>query len=278
MATLSEIAGEAWGDAFAVACAIADAAVEGATGFDVGVGEHLSNAVQTGASIKEALEGDSDDGANPYFRTHQVDELDVPGHSPKTATYFRHRRLKKLGGSLFSTAGAVLGSVTQVNVLGIARHGRAEASTLAHLYRFKAMSKQVKSSQYLSNLVDVMINAKIVKAGSRGGQLAADCIPGVVPGGSIIGAVVGGAASVSGSLLMKKMSAVVSFAAIELHWRAYQETSLARTFGGSGPATRMLRELMNSPVLDKMRSGIPADVYIREPMGYLVFRDKLLLI
>jgi len=279
MSKLKELAQEAWGDAFAVACAIGDTVVDSVTGFDVGVMGHVSNLVSTGLGVKEGLSKEQT-GTNPYFITHKVDELDVKDHSPKTAKYFKQRRIKKILGAGVSGIGAALGSVTQVNALGIARHGRAEASTLLHLYRFHAMSKQVKQSQFLTNLINVMIKAKGVKAGARGAQLAADCIPEVLAGGAIIAGVVGGVSSVAASTAMKKMSGMIALTSIELQWRAYQELALARVFGGDGPATRMVKELLNSPVLDKVKplAGIAPEIYIREPFGHLVIRDKLMLI
>jgi hypothetical protein len=277
---LKEFAQEAWADAFGVACAVGDAVVDAATGFDVGVMGHVANTLQTGLGVKDGL-GKNQMGTNPYFITHKVDELDVADHSPKTAKYFKMRRIKKIGGSVFSGVGAALGIVTQVNALGIARHGRAEASTLTHLYRFHAMSKQVKQSQYLSQLISVMIKAKGVKAGARGAQLAADCIPEVLAGGAIIAGVVGGVSSVAASTAMKKMSGMIALTSIELQWRAYQELKVGRAFGGgTGPAYRMVAELLNSPVLDKVKplAGVHPSVYIVEPFGHLVIRDKLMLV
>lgn len=277
---LQEIAEEGWSDAFAVCCAVGDVVIGQTTGFDLEVMGKLATLVDIGKSTKEAMEPHLR-GVNPYFITHKVDELDTTNHSPKCKRYFKMRRIKRIGGSITSGVGSVLGSVTQVNVLGLARHGRAEASTALHLYRFHAMSKQVKQSRFLSDLIAVMIKAKGIKAGVRGAQFVSDTIPQALAGGSIISAVVGGVGSVAGGMAMKKMSGAITLAAIEMHWRAYQELKVGAAFGGgSGPAMRMIRELMNSPVLDKVKplAGVPADVYIREPFGHLVIRDKLMLI
>lgn len=193
--------------------------------------------------------------------------------SGQTCRYFRWRTAKKIGGGGLSAVGNVLGTVTQVNVGGVARHGVSEAKTLAHLYALHQMAKKVRQSQYLCSLIKVVVTMKVTKASVQGGKLASSCIP-----NPIAQAMVGAAVHLGGALKKHQMSSVVMHAAHEIHWRAFQESTIAGALGGgSGPATRLIAELFK---FSAPRSGgmTRAERYIPEPAGWMVIQDKLNLV
>ena len=223
--------------------------------------------------------------SNPYFIDNAID-----GDTEYTRKYVMKRKGKKLGGSVVSFAGGLASSATQVNVGGIARHGAASGNTIAHLQAFHQMSKKFKQSDWLRKHCDVLITAKMAKLGVRGSNLAANCIP-----NAIASAVVGGATSVGGwvaehqvgkmtggidlsdrgSFTETKMRAAV---AVQLHWRAYQEQKLAAVFGGTGPASMMIEELMTRRAHRFLGGGYDWKRLVKEPTGWIAIHDKLNLI
>lgn len=213
---------------------------------------------------------------NPHMVENGHAEATISGDDcPKCSRYFLKRKLKKFGGSLFSSAGSIASASTGgVNVTGALRHGRAEVKTIAHLVKLCEQAKSIKQSQFLTKLMNVLITMKSVKAATQGAALACDLIP--VP---LVDQIVGGAGKVGGAIAKRKMKKAVTWASIELHWRAFQEAKIARG-AGTGPAMRMVRELFNQAFFKfPWESGaLAADQYIMEPAGWMVIQDKLNLI
>lgn len=213
---------------------------------------------------------------NPHMVQNGHAEATISGNDcPKCSSYFLKRKLKKFGGSLFSSVGSIASTSTGgVNVTGALRHGRAEVKTIAHLVKLSQQAKGIKQSQFLSKLMDVLIVMKSVKAATQGAALACDLIP--VP---IVDQIIGGAAKVGGAVAKRKMKKAVTWASMELHWRAFQEIKISRG-QGSGPAMRMVRELFNQAFFKfPWESGAAAaDQYMLEPAGWMVIQDKLNLI
>jgi hypothetical protein len=213
---------------------------------------------------------------NPHMVQNGHAESQISGDDcPKCRTYFRKRTLKKVGGSIFSSIGSIASTSTGgVNVTGAARHARAEIKTIAHMVKLKEQAKAIRSSEFLTKLMGVLMTMKGIKAMTQGASLASNLIP--IP---IIDQVVGAAGTVGGKVAKKKMSKAVTWASIELHWRAFQEMKISRG-QGSGPAMRMVRELFNQAFFKfPWESGAAgADQYILEPAGWMVIQDKLNLI
>lgn len=246
-------------DAFATAASIVDQLTD--TGFAGTAVEALGLHKEFGSQKSYAV--------NPHF-VQNGHATSNDGGSKVVKRYFRWRRLKKIGGGVVSLAGTAGSSVTQINVGSTARHGVSEAKTLSHLYHLKNMSKQVKQSEFLSRMIATCIIMKQTKAICRGGQLASALIPNAIVSGAL-----GTVAGVAGRYKVKRMTGPVAWTAMEMHWRAKQELALSGTFGGTGPAMRMVYEIFNKTChignqnLDKPNS------YIEAPDGWLTIQDKL---
>lgn len=257
--------------------AVSDHAMD-ALGFAASVvdelsGTNVASMVSDGIGSSMDLRGTKghpDRNPNPLFIANGHDG---PNDSPNVKKYLKRRKWKKFGGSLVSFAGNIGSIATQVNVSGAARHARAETKTIAHLARLNSISKKFKQSEYLTKLCNVLIRMKMIKAGARGGALAADLIPVAIASG-----IVGTTASVGGTIAVKTQKALVLQTALQLHWRAYQEIKLAGVFGGSGPAMDMIRELFGQAIRYGEVDWTKADAYIREPAGWMVIQDKLNLV
>jgi len=208
----------------------------------------------------------------------------------KTAAYFKKRMFKKIAGSGFSAVGSALSSVTQVNALGVARHGRSDAKTIAHLVNLDKLLTQFKGKklQIEYDLCKLIIDCKILKIESQSAALAADCIPGNLISGALT-AVASFAHGQSLALRLSNMEKDIQIAAQLLHYRALHglKTNTAT------PALEMVRELFSQiQKIEKERVLINfrghkikvggeefrADKLMREPAGWLVIIDKLNLI
>jgi hypothetical protein len=215
--------------------------------------------------------GSPEHNPNPLFIANGHDALG--NHSPNVKKYLRKRKWKKFGGSAVSLAGNIGSIATLVNTSGAARHARAETKTIAHIVRLNNISKQFKQSRYLTDLCNALLKMKTIKAGARGGALAADLIPVALASG-----LVGAGAAVGGAIAVKRQKNLVLQTALQLHWRAYQEIKLTAIAGGTGPAMRMVRELFGQTVRHGEVDWSKPDNYIKEPSGWMVIQDKLNLI
>jgi len=215
--------------------------------------------------------------ANRLFKDNGHD--DAP--SPQTLRYFKHRKIKKITGTLVSFAGSVASSYTAVNTTGIARHGRSVANTIEHLMRFQAEAAKIPRSQFIQDLVAVMIKCKTIKLAARTGSLTADCIPGC----AIASAAISGITGIAANAAMNKMdeggdNGLVTIVSCALHWRAFQEMQLVGVTGGkgSGPAMRLVDRLYHGVISENRWFGVQPEAFVREPAGWMVIHDKLTLI
>ena len=77
------------------------------------------------------------------------------------------------------------------------------------------------------------------------------------------------------------MDKLVTNAALELHWRAYQEQAIigGRFSGaGTGPASNMIKELLTRRAHVWLGGQYDWKRVVQEPTGWLVIHDKLNLI
>ncbi len=213
----------------------------------------------------------------------------------KTTAYFKKRMVKKIIGDSVSFGGSMLSSVTHVNALGVVRHGRSDAKTVAHLVRLKKLLRYYKGKKLTEeyNLCKVIIDAKKLKVESQSAALASDLIPGNVGGGATAAI-----SFVHGQTMahrLSKMAFDIEEAAKKLHHRAFYEMK-ASSLGACAretPALDMVRELFSQigkiekeRVLinfsgHKLKLGgehLRADKLMREPGGWLTIVDKLNLI
>ena len=114
---------------------------------------------------------------------------------------------------------------------------------------------------------------KMMKAGIRGAGLVGASIP--VPAIGAVTGVLAAAGKIGAKLTMTKVCLATS---ADLHWRAYQELALSRSFGGNGPALRIVRELFYRRGATRIFGQYNVEQLIREPNGWLAINDKLMLI
>jgi hypothetical protein len=190
-----------------------------------------------------------------------------------TREYMKHREYKGLASGAISLAGSAASGVTFVDVGGILQHGNALGSTGAHLIRFKQIASSYKQSRTISNWLGVVIKMKMIKAGIRGAGLVGASVP--VPAMGAVTGVLATAGKIGAKLTMTKVCLATS---ADLHWRAYQELTLSRTFGGTGAALRIVRELFTRRGATRIFGKYNVEEIVREPNGWLAINDKLMLI
>ena len=249
--------------------------VEDATGVPV------ATLLEAGMTMKDLMDAANDKKTvtNPYLLARRLGEN---GESSKaTAHYLRKRSVKKIGSIAYDVAGkgvqmgldAAGFGMGGVDAMGLAKHGTAEVSTIAHLTRLTALSRKVKQSKYLQGLIFDLMKVKGAKAGYRGGKIAAAVIPNTIASTAVSVTV-----SIAGAGAQAMLKDLICKAACEIHWRAYQELTIGRIAGGGyGPACRMVQELFNHTY---STGWVPTDTvrnYMREPAGWMVIHDKLSL-
>ena len=277
---VSEAVKENWAAVLAIGAAISDDAINLTSSAKDIFGSSMSHipalglAVGTAGALQEIFttKGKQKLKDNPKFTANGYD-----GSSPRTRDYFKHRALKKIGGTIISALGSAGAVYTGVNTGGIARHGRAVANTVEHMARVGAEMKRMKQSLYFQNLMGVILKAKALKLVNRGGALAADCIPGVAVASAAVAAITG----IPTNIVMKRLDPLITFASAELHWRAFVETRLTGALGGgNGPAMRIVHQLyvgLISEHYEKLGVGVQVGEFIKEPAGWMVIRDKMSL-
>lgn len=211
--------------------------------------------------------------ANPLFVGNGHDECNIK----YSQSYFRHRKYKGLGGGAISIAGAAGSLVTQVDVAGILQHGNATGSTAVHLAKLKAIAKSGKRSETITEWVDLLIKMKAIKGGVRGSQLAGAAIP--VGGLGIAVGAVAAAAKIGVTMTLTKACLATS---AQIHWRAFQEQVFSGAFTGStgavGPASKMIHEIFTRRGATRIFGQYNVAKIIKEPTGWLMLNDKLMLI
>lgn len=208
---------------------------------------------------------------NLHFAANGHDETP----SPVTKRYLQTRAYKQIGAGIWGVAGAA-SSIPAQNFDGFSavRHINAGASTGVHIYRLLQIAKRYRQSQTIAEWCNRVLKAKYAKAGIRGAQLAGSLIP--IPGAQ---AALGGAAALASVATTKTFNGTCMAAAAEIHWRAFQETTVAgRTGGGTGPATQIMNELFRRRGATRVLGSYDVAALIREPGGWMAVGDKILLI
>lgn len=217
---------------------------------------------------------------NPWFVWNQHDDT----FSPKTIEYLKKRGYVSAASSAIAIAGAGGSLVTCIDVGSVGQGGVACASTMKHLAGFRDIAAKYKESATIRAWLDVIITMKNLKLAVRGGQVSIavlSAIPALSTAFSIIGSTLGSAAKVG---INFKYSNVCRYTAMDLHWRAMQETILIETLGrhnnmDSGPARTILFELFERKGLTGFVWGKHhIDKLIKEPSGWMAIADKLLII
>lgn len=212
---------------------------------------------------------------NPYFVGNGHGDAD----SPYTNQYLRNRHKKGIAGSAAGAAGAVASAWTAVDVSGIAMHGNAVGSTLAHLARFAQMMKASKAGGTVAQWLELVIKMKSVKATARTAGLVGAAVP--IP---VVGITTGVLASIAATGAKLTYTKACLATSLELHWRARQEqfmsgTALGLGTGGSvGPASRIVWELFTRRGMTRILGKYDIDRLVNEPAGWYAINDKLMLI
>ena len=221
---------------------------------------------------------------NPWFVANGQDE----GESSVTQRYLFTRGWKAAAGSLVSGAGGVgkyLGFV--INVGSTLRHGSAAATTLIHLQQIHAIAKAHRKSETIARWCETIIRAKNAKAVLRGTQTFGAVVP--VP----LAGTIANCFAAAGKLALKiGVHEMCHLAAIEIHWRAFQEQRIASSgapsavivFGAptgreamrrAGPASRIFTEVMTRRGATAGFGQYDVGAMIHEPAGWMALGDKL---
>lgn len=195
------------------------------------------------------------------------------GRSPKTRKYLINRSWKTIGGGGVSLIGGAASSTTMVDVGGILKEGNAVVTSTGHLIGVRAAGAKFKKSETITRWVDAMIKAKIAKLGVRGAGLAGASIP--IPA---VGLGVNIASTVAKLGIKVTLGKLLTRTAIEVHWRAYQELSIARRDTACGPASAMFFEIFTKRGATRIFGKYDTASLIREPGGWMALEDKLKLI
>lgn len=273
----------------------------------VAAGTGNSIAYQSSQGMQVALKGfeakrrksDVSVKPNPWFVANGHGDAD----SPVTQAYLFTRAWKSVGGTAVSLGGSLASHhALGVNFGSALRHGSAAASTGMHLLAIKSIANSNKQTETISRWCDVIIRAKTAKVSLRSMQAVGGALP--VP---LVGPLVNLAAA-AGKLGIKiGLPEMCYLAAIEIHWRAFQEQKISailgprvpavrnfsrptRQWGAStvpapgakkpttikvGPASRIFAEIFTRRGITAI--GLPYDVpsLINEPAGWMALGDKL---
>lgn len=239
--------------------------IDGATGGSAGaIVSGSASAVYQTITHKDAKSVSAT--PNPLFVWNGHD-----GGTKYTRKYLANRNLKGIGGGVIQVVGAAGSGATHVDLGGLAVHGNATGSTLAHMLKLEAIAKGYRQSETIGRWIDVCMKMKTAKAAIRGGQTV-----GALAGG-IASAVIGVGAAASKVGVKLTMTKVVLRTAAELHWRAFQEQAISRQ-SKAGPASRIAYEIFTRRGATRIFGKYDVDCFIKEPSGWLALSDKLLLI
>jgi hypothetical protein len=246
-------------------------------------GNQIGQGVQKGRNAKRGSDKVSVK-PNPWFVANGHDEH----ASPVTQSYLFTRGWKAAAGPVVSGAGGIgkfFGSV--INVGSTLRHGSAAATTGLHLYKVRAIAQAYRKSETIARWCEVIIRAKSAKAALRTTQLAGAVIP-VPLAGTIINSL-----AAAGKLGIKiGLPEMCYLAAIEIHWRAFQEQRIANfgtpsaviVFGAptgreamqtAGPASRIFAEIFERRGITTLFGRYDVGALIQEPAGWMALGDKL---
>lgn len=245
------------------------AIVDGATGGSA------AGALAGGANIFAGFVTSGETAAipNPMFIANGHDE---PIPCPLTDAYLASRVWKGIGGGSLGLIGIGASAATGgVNAVDVVMHGNAAASTAAHLMHLGLIARSYRQTQTISGWISAIVAIKTAKLAIRGGQTAAA----LVPAASLPVAVV---AMVAKTGIKMTATNACLMTAMAIHWRAYQEQVIGTHLGGGGrnegPATRIFVELLKRRGLTRIFGRYDPVGMIREPAGWQVLGDKILLI
>ncbi len=230
--------------------------------------------LNTISSIRTLIDSHSEDGD---FIVNNPLILDLnptwtaDAKSLKTLAYLRQRNKLNLASSGTATAGGAASVVTAVDVVSVGQNGNAVGSTAAHVVNLKKISEQYKNDKVIKAWLDLIIACKVQKGAIRTAQGVIGLTAFGV--GAIVCGVVGTAVKAGITL---KFSTVCKKLALELHFRAYQESRTAAS--KSKPATEILNELFARRGFTRIFGQHDISGMIQEPGGWMAIADKLLLI
>jgi hypothetical protein len=240
--------------------------------------------------------------ANPWFVANGHDDTG----SPVTQAYLHSRAWKSVAGTGVSLAGSLLSAKTAgVNVGSAVRHGSAFLSTDGHLLGIAAIAHASKKTTTIARWCEVILKAKAAKASLRGMQTAGAVTP--IP---LVGPLINIAAA-AGKLGIKiYLPEMCYLAAIEIHWRAFQEQQISSILGPRvpvptipnfsrptrqwvhgasapapghkrpasikvGPASRIFAEIFTRRGVTAVFGSYDVAALIKEPAGWMALGDKL---
>ncbi len=227
--------------------------------------------------------------------------------SPLTQAYLRTRDYKTIGSSMMGIGAGVASVHTGgVNVANAARHLNAAGSTLIHWLRIRAIAESVpQKSATIIGWCDIIMKAKAAKGGQRAIGIIAAATP--VPLANPIATIIGAAAGLG---IKVGLGEACYLAALEIHWRAFQEqtvaaaagprmakpTNFSRPFGPgnrlgqtsvpapgrepaasliAGPASRIFAEVCKRRGATRLLGSYDVAGLIREPAGWMVLGERL---
>ncbi len=226
--------------------------------------------------------------------------------SPLTQAYLRSRDYKTIGSNMMGIGGGVAAIHTGgVNVPTTTRHLNAVGSTLIHWLKIRAIAQSVpQKSATIIGWCDIIMKAKAAKGGSRAVGIVAAATP--VPLAGPIATIFGAAAGLG---IKIGLAEACYLAALEIHWRAFGEQTIAaaagprtprpvnfsRPFGpgnrpgqsmpvpgkepaaslSAGPASRIVAELFKRRGMTRVLGAYDVAGLIREPAGWMVLGERL---
>ncbi len=236
-------------------------------------------------------------------KTFTNDETD----SPLTQAYLRTRDYKTIGSSMMGIGAGVASIHTGgVNVANTARHLNAAGSTLIHWLKIRAIAESVpQKSATIIGWCDIIMKAKAAKGGQRAIGIIAAATP--VPLANPIATII---AAATGLGIKVGLGEACYLAALEIHWRAFQEqtiaaavgprvaktTNFSRPFGPgnrlgqtsvpapgkepaasliAGPASRIFAEVFKRRGATRVLGSYDVAGLIKEPAGWMVLGERL---
>ncbi len=227
--------------------------------------------------------------------------------SPLTQAYLRTRDYKTIGSSMMGIGAGVASVHTGgVNVANTARHLNAAGSTLIHWLRIRAIAEAVpQKSATIIGWCDIIMKAKAAKGGQRAIGIIAAATP--VPLANPIATIIAAAAGLG---IKVGLGEACYLAALEIHWRAFQEqtiaaaagprvakpTNFSRPFGpgnrigqtsvpapgkepvasvNAGPASRIFAEVLKRRGATRVLGSYDVAGLIKEPAGWMVLGERL---
>lgn len=203
---------------------------------------------------------------NPYFMT-----MGLPGasRSKETKSYLRSRLGKNFAASLFKWGGSAASVVTYVDVGTSSLGAQSLALTGIHAAKLVMMRRKFPNPEF-RGYIDLCLEAKTVKAISRGTETVLALIPGVC-----IAAKIGVAAA---QAILKLGAKLTLHKAIDRTAQlVHMHANLEQADSGAKPATELMKEIFTRRGIMRLcQYDVPA--LVKEPAGWMALADKLKLI